>query len=179
MASSALKVWRRKQVGGRSLRFGGNMILSTAQLQTIKAWIQANAVGVHESVVTQMLNALATPAFWGWKSSVTIDEIMRADGFDWSRVDNLTVGKARIWEWMAMTGTIDPSKSNIRAGVDAAWAGTAADLAVRAAVYTVCRRQATVVEKLFATGTGSTASPATFVVEGEVTVDNVIDALRS
>jgi hypothetical protein len=35
-----------------------------------------------------------------WRTSVTQDEIM-LNGFDWTRVDNLGVGKARAWTWTA------------------------------------------------------------------------------
>ena len=95
------------------------------------------------------------------------------NGMDWTQVDNLTVGKARIWDWMTRLGTFDPSKLNIRAGIDAAWVGTAAMLAVRATVYTHCKRAATRAEKLFSSGTGTTASPATMAFEGYLTYADV------
>jgi len=66
----------------------------------------------------------------------------------------------------------------VRAGIDAAWVGTSADLAVRAAIYVHCKRPATVLEKLFATGAGSDASPATMLVEGAISYQ-VVDAARS
>jgi hypothetical protein len=46
-------------------------------------------------------------------------------------------------------------------------------LAVRAQVHTHCKRAATRAEKLFSTGTGSTASPATMAFEGVVTYQDV------
>lgn len=115
------------------------------------------------------LNGTASPAFVIWRTSVPQDEIM-LNGFDWARVDNLSVGKARIWEWLFAneTRTINPSKTNIRAGIDATWVGTQADLNVRAAVYVHCKRSASVVEKMMATGTGSDASPAVPSFEGAV-----------
>lgn len=96
-----------------------------------------------------------------WKSSVTQDEIMQ-NGMDWTRVDNLSVGKARIWEWMFSNKdrVINPSKVNVRSGIDATWVGTAADLAVRALVYTHCKKAASRIDKLFATGIGTDANPA-------------------
>lgn len=121
-------------------------------------------------------NQLAAPEFIVWKTNVVVDEIMR-NGMDWARVDNLTVGKARIWDWMSRLGSFDASKPNIRAGIDAAWVGTAADLAVRAAVYVHCKRSCTNYEKIFAIGTGTTASPATMTVEGNVTPYEVEQAL--
>jgi hypothetical protein len=158
------------------------MPLTPAQLVTLNAAIDADPVlsaypnspdGAYE--IAAVMDLPATPAFIVWKSSVNPDEIVR-NGMDWTRVDNLTVGKARIWEWMTKLGTFNPSKANIRAGIDATWVGTAADLAVRATVYTHCKRSATVAEKLFATGTGSDASPATMAFEGRLTYLDVYAA---
>lgn len=122
--------------------------------------------------------ALVAPAFIVWRTSVSQDEIM-LNGFDWVRVDNLAVGKARIWEWMFGNDarSFNPSKPNIRAGIEEVWKGTAADLAVRAAVYVHCKRSANRLEQLFATGTGSDASPATMAVEGTIGYQDVLTAM--
>ena len=156
------------------------MPLNPAQLQTLKAAIDADpvlaAIPKTNDGAFAIVAAMAVPSdppFIVWKTSVNPDEILR-NGMDWTRVDNLSVGKARIWEWMTNLGTFNPSKANIRAGIDATWAGTAADLAVRATVYTHCKRNATRLEKLFATGTGSDASPATMELEqGALTTGDV------
>jgi hypothetical protein len=158
------------------------MALTAPQLVALKTYIDATPSlaafpnsydGAFE--VAAALNALASPAYSVWRTDVTLEEVMR-NGFDWARVDNLTPGKARIWDWMTRQGTIDASKPNVRAGIDATWVGTAADLAVRAAVYTHCNRSATVAEKLFATGAGTTASPSTMAFEGLVTYMDVYQA---
>jgi hypothetical protein len=158
------------------------MALTPAQLATLKAAILADPVlaaypaGAASSYpIAAAFNELASPAFIVWRTSVPFDEIMR-NGMDWTRVDNLSVGKSRIWDWMTRLGTLNPSQANIRAGIDAAWVGTAADLAVRAAVYVHCKRSATRAEKLYATGTGSDAVPATLVVEGNLSPDEVQQA---
>jgi hypothetical protein len=128
--------------------------------------------------IADALNLTASPAFIVWKTAVSVDEIMR-NGMDWARVDNLTVGKARIWDWLGRLGNFDASKPNVRAGIDAAWVGTAADLAVRASIYTHCKRSATRVEKILATGTGSDATPATMGYEGRVTYQDILQARAS
>jgi hypothetical protein len=158
--------------------------MSPAQLQALKAFILADPVlftfpanSDGSYAIAQQLNLPAEPAFIVWKTNVSIDEIMR-NGMDWARVDNLSVGKARIWDWLGRLGTINAAKTNVRAGIDAAWVGTSADLAVRAAIYVHCKRPATVLEKLFATGAGSDASPATMLVEGAISYQ-VVDAARS
>jgi hypothetical protein len=91
---------------------------------------------------------------------VTRKEILQ-NGFDWTRLDNLSVGKARVWSEIFVDGTINASKPNVRTGIESVWVGTQADLDVRAAVYVHCKRNAKRIEKLFATGTGTTPSPAT------------------
>lgn len=161
------------------------MSLTPQQKATLKAFIDADPVmsvqlpgGAGAFPIAALLNAEASPAFVVWKTSVSVDEIMR-NGMDWARVDNLTVGKARIWDWLGRLGTFNAAKPNVRAGIDACWVGTAADLAVRASVYTHCKRNANVIEKLFATGTGSDAVPATMAFEGSVTPDEVQEARES
>lgn len=160
------------------------MALNQSQLQALRAYIDATPElaalpnsndGAYE--IASRLNTLASPQWIVWRTSVGQDEIMQ-NGFDWTRVDNLSVGKARIWEWLFnnQARAFNPSKINVRAGIEATWVGTAADLAVRAAVYTHCKRPATVAEKLFSTGTGSDASPATMGFEGSVTYMDVASA---
>ena len=161
------------------------MSLTTQQQATLKAFVEADATlnliphtqdGAWS--VAEALKSAATPEFTVWRTSVTQDEIM-LNGFDWTRVDNLTVGPARVWEWLFNNGnrSINPSKINVRAGIDAVWKGGAADLAVRAAVYVHCKRSANVLEKLFSTGTGTTASPATMAVEGSIPYNEVVSAM--
>jgi hypothetical protein len=158
------------------------MSLTPAQLATLKAAILADPVlsalpmtSGGALVIAESFNAPAAPSFIVWRSTVTDREIM-LNGFDWARVDNLSVGKARIWDWLFRFGSIDPSKTNVRAGIDATWVGTAADLAVRAAVYVHCKRAATKAEKLFASGTGSDATPAVAGFEGMLSADDVQQA---
>ena len=147
--------------------------LTPAQRPTLLAAVKADPTAAAARVAgdTFALRAWlnAESAFIIWRTSVTQDEIMQ-NGFDWTRVDNLSVGKARVWEWLFsnQNRAFNPSKANVRAGIDQTWVGTAADLAVRAAVYVHCKRPATQVQKVFAAGTGTDLSPGTLVFEGVV-----------
>lgn len=139
------------------------------------------------SGVADGLNAAASPAFYVWRTEVSQDEIMQ-NGFDWVRVDNLTPGKARIWEWMFDNATraTNPSKLNVREGIKECWKGTAADEAVRLAVYQHCQRLASRLEKVFAAGIGSSVTlgnptgtstgvgPGSLVVEGPISYTDLI-----
>ena len=160
------------------------MNLTPAQLATLKTYIlsQPDLTAQPNTpdgafAISGLLNSASSPAYIVWRTDVSADEIMR-NGMDWARVDNLSVGKARIWDWMTRLGQFDASRVNIRAGIDAAWVGTAADPAVRAVVYTHCKRNATRGEAVFATGTGSDASPATMAAgaEGTLSYQEVLTA---
>lgn len=160
------------------------MALTAEQMAALAADIAADPVlSVYPNTqdaaydIAQIYNQDASPDFMVWRTSVGQDEIMQ-NGFDWVRVDNLAVGKARIWEWMFSNDSrsFNPSKINVRAGIDEVWKGTTADLAVRAAVYIHCKRLASRAEKLFAIGTGTEADPATMVFEGDI---NYIDVYRA
>ena len=145
--------------------------MTPAQLQTLKAAVLADQAlaqyitDYRDDLIRDYYNETASPDFYLWRLVVTQDEIMQ-NGFDWVRVDNLSVGKARIWEWLFTNSqrAINPSKANVRAGIDETWKGTAPDLAVRAAVYTHCKRLATRAEKLLANtsggGNGAVGTPA-------------------
>ena len=160
-------------------------MLTTEQQSTLKAFVEADpalSLIPHSYdgafAIADALQVEASPAFIVWRTSVAQDEIMQ-NGFDWVQVDNLTVGKARIWEWLFdnQSATFNPSKVNVRAGIDEAWKGTAAMLAVRAAIYVHCKRSANKLEKLFATGTGTDASPATMTIEGSIGYNEVYTAM--
>ena len=159
------------------------MALTPEQKATLKAFVEADPVlslkpataqGAYE--IAAALQATASPAFTVWMSSTTRKEILQ-NGFDWTRLDNLSVGKARIWSDIFVDGALNASKINVRAGIDAVWAGTAADLAVRASVYSHCKRPANILEKLLATGTGTTEDPATMSHEGSISYNEVGQAM--
>lgn len=157
------------------------MALSPAQLVVLNTFIQAtpemaaqpnNSDGAF--AIAQALSQVASPPYTVWKSTVSQDEITQ-NGFVWTEVDNLTVGKARIWEWLFRNAasTFNPSKANVRAGIVECWSGTAGKLAVQAAVFVHCKRLATISEKLFATGLGTDVSPSTMAVEGAISLQDV------
>ena len=168
------------------------MQLTTAQLQTLKAWVIANANSVFDLSTANLLNAPASPAFRVYRKFVPMQEVM-GNNFDWTRVDNLNVGKARIWEYMerayasGAVGGLNFANSACRTGINTVWVGTQQDLAVRASVYSHATRDATVAEKLLkASGDGNAPDangdgPATLGdgAEGPVTLQNLVDAANS
>lgn len=113
-----------------------------------------------DDFIARYYNQPSETPFFVWRSAVTRAEIMQ-NGFNWTRVDNASVGKARIWEWLFLDGPINPSKPNIRDGINEAWTGTAVELqAHRLAIFGHCQKQATRAERLFAGAGGTTTTNA-------------------
>lgn len=148
-------------------------MLTDAQMQTLKTLAAADQVaatyfdGNHDGELAAWFNA-ADATYTVWRSNVTDGEILADAGFDWTRVDNLTVGKSRIWEYLFKFGSINPSQPNVRSGIQATWVGTAADLAVQAVVLAKCKRLASRAEKALASGLGTSASPSVMGFEGQI-----------
>lgn len=149
----------------------GAQTLTTQQQTTVRAFACADTgtargyvTGGDTASLRAWLNAAGS--YVVWRTNVTDREILSDPAFDWTRVDNLTSGKARIWDYLLRFGSIDVSKANVRAGIDAAWVGTAADLAVRASIYAVSKRSATRTEQALATGAGTTPSPGVMTFDG-------------
>lgn len=160
------------------------MTLTQEQLTILKAAILSDQALASKPMnsdghfdITVEMNKSSVPEFFVWKSSVAVTEIM-GNGFDWTRVDNLTVGKARIWEFMTSIGTVNPSQSNVRAGFEACFSVEAADGPNRQAIYTHSVRLSSRVEKLFATGAGTAPNnhgvgPAAMAFEGPLSPSDV------
>jgi cytoskeletal protein CcmA (bactofilin family) len=155
-------------------------MLTTTQKATLKAFVEADATlnqipktydGAY--ALADALKVEASPAFVVWRTSVSAEEIM-SNGFVWTAVDALTVGKARIWDWMTRYGTINPSKINVRQGMADAF-GAASAMAT--GIMPHLKRNANILEKLFATGTGTTATPGTMVIEGSLSYQEVHEAM--
>jgi hypothetical protein len=160
------------------------MHLTTAQLQLIKTEINGDPVLSAQPntpdgafAIAAALNLPASPTFTVWRTFVPLSDIT-SNGFTWTLVDALSVGTARIWEWMFDNPdrAINPSKANVRQGIIDVWSGTAPKNAVQAAVFGHCKRAATRVEKILATGTGSDASPAVMGFEGAISYQDVEQA---
>jgi hypothetical protein len=156
-------------------------MLTTAQLQALKAAIDADPVLSAQPLnsdgaffIAAALNQEVAPAFVVWRTSVPLEEIT-SNGFAWTLVDALSAGSARIWEWMFdnSSRSINPSKANIRQGIADVWSGTAGKLAVQASVLGHCKRNATRAEKILATGTGTTESPAAMGFEGALSYQEI------
>lgn len=151
-----------------------NPALTTPQLQTLKNAIAADPLLANQpnsddgdQAIADAMNLAASPAFSVWRTRVLLMDVTAKPGFDWTRVDNLSVGKARIWEWLFMPGSnVSAALPSVRTGVEAAFSVQAADAPCRQAFYDAGSRLATRVERLYVTpaivpGGGTTGSNGT------------------
>ena len=157
-------------------------MLTTAQQATLAAHICASTdQDVIDALAIRNDNALAAlynqdSTFVVWRTSVPVEEYRNA--LTWTEVDALTIGKARIWEWITgqMTLPLEPYKDAVRQGLADCWSPTSD---TRAALIAISKRFATLCESLFTTGTGTDATPGLLVFEGLVTSQDIGQALNN
>ena len=159
-------------------------MLTPTQRQTLKAFIDADPVlsAIPNTIdgsyaCAEQVNAAAVPAFTVWRGQMPVTDIEQ-NGFAWNQLDSVPAAKYRIWERLTASGTINPSKANVRSGINdfCKDAQNNALTTLRDSILPHLKRTASVVEKLFATGLGSEASPATMAVEGPIGQQDVYDA---
>lgn len=170
------------------------MTLTPAQRTTLKNDIATDPVlsliphtsdGAFD--VAAAYNALAAVDFWVWRTSVAKSELVNAtsaDGttFNWTGTGFITRSQGERDAFQALFdggGSCNPSLAQVRQAFADIFSGnTAPAPANRTHLLAIARRKATRVEKLFATGTGSTGSPATMAVEGTLPFAEVLEAWK-
>jgi hypothetical protein len=159
--------------------------LTPAQYPALRADIAASAdlavlpnTVAGAQTVAALYNKVAAPKWVVWRTEVVVRDLYALPAWNWSAVNDLYIGKQRVWNWLIGTGgTLDPSLASTRAAIDLVWDdGTPQSTAQRATVYSVSKRRATRVEKLFAVGAGTPDSPATMTFEGTLDYEDVINA---
>lgn len=162
-------------------------ILSPANAAALGAFITA----IDDQSIANFYNQMSVPDFWVWRTSVAQSEYtgeVSVDGTSWSWTSYIgrSQGERDGWrELFTETGTalggsrsVNPSRANVRQGVADIFSG-AGGAAQRTHLLAISRRKSSRVETLFATGTGSTASPATMSYEGMIDNVDVARALRN
>lgn len=163
------------------------MVLSSAQLATLKTDILADGAlaaiprtSDGYALIAAAYSAVATPDFWVWRTNVTRADIYHTTSVDattwnWSTYKAQSVPEQNAWVQIFMGDLVSFALANVRAGVAAIFTGSQAQTDQRTHCLAIGRRKATRGEKLFATGTGSTAVPAVMATggEGSITPQNV------
>ena len=164
--------------------------MTPQQIATLKAFILATPAmaskpmnGDGDFEITEMLRMKAVPAFQVWNENASVSDV--SDSIIWANMTPsapLSADSTGIYRDRALAcqgkqfnlqtilqgrTTIDATKSNLRGGLQDALTAIPSKVdgsnqnAGWVAVQLALQRTATVFEKLFATGVGSTASPAT------------------
>lgn len=147
---------------------------------TLFAFWQAGGIGDLE----RELNLLAQPAFWVWRTSVTRAEIYHGTSVDattwsWTVFKQQNITEQNAWVQMFMGDTANMSLPNLRAGVNNIFTGSAPANAQATHILTIGRRLASIAEKLFAVGPGTTVTPATMSFEGHLSDADIQGAMQS
>jgi hypothetical protein len=154
------------------------MALTTAQstalgayIATVPAWNNLPRNSDTAYFIADELNKAFAPAFTVWKTSVPKNEVGKA--FVATALAAITSGNNdKLANFASWNETVDPSRIDQRAFFDDVFS-VAAGASTRAALLVLWKRAANHTEKLFATGIGSDASPATMVFEGTVSYQEV------
>ncbi|WP_448506618.1 hypothetical protein [Immundisolibacter sp.] len=154
------------------------MPLTTAQKTTLKSYIrlvpELDTLYVDGNLdgLALRLNADASPAFIVWKTEVPKNEVGKT--FVASALAAITAANNdKLANFAAWNETVNPSRSDQRQFFDDVFS-VSAGASTRAALLVLWKRNASVLEKLFATGTGSDDSPATMVFEGALGYQELI-----
>lgn len=153
------------------------MALTTEQKATLKTNILANpdALAIYEigdlQALADLYNQPASPLYMVWRTDVSTIEIRSV--LVWSEYDALSVSKQNAFAFLCANHVVNAAFPNVRTGISSIFAGPnqAGNLA---ALVAVAKREANRVERLFATGTGSAASPGTLTFEGTLTFGDLI-----
>lgn len=157
-------------------------MLTPEQLALLKADILADAelsqwaaTGRMAEEIAAVYNEPAAPQYVVWRKAVTAEEwaVAIIGGGGAQQLDALTASKRDSLLW-ACNRTLDPSDPEVRAALDD-FCGS--QNALKAAIKTAQVRAATRAEKVFATGTGTLAAPATMGYEGAISYHDVNAAL--
>lgn len=147
------------------------MALTPAQQQTLKAYIltvPAWAALPNDStsavIIEAGLNSTASPEYvvWDWEAD---PQAIMQNGVVWADFKNLSAGQLAIWNLMTLKGYINAGKLNERLGLDEAFGKNSA---TNIGLQPHLKRAATVFQKLFAAGAGTTASPSTALIAGSI-----------
>jgi len=157
------------------------MVPNYTTLKTYIASVPAYNALPHNSdsadFIAKDMNKAVNPAFTVWKTNVPKNEVGKA--FVASALAAITAGNNdKLANFAAWNETVNPSRLDQRAFFDDIFS-VAAGASTRAALLVLWKRGANATEKLFATGTGSDASPATMVFEGDIAYPDVEQAWNS
>ena len=167
------------------------MALTAAQLATFRTALLAETdpelvtyrTNGQTGLIAEWYSKPASTDFVVMRSSVSRHEIIAETSpegtvFSWAGAGYITRSQGErdaFREMFNSTGTVDPRKPSIQAAFQDIFSGTGNAALNRAHIIAMSKRKASRIEKVFATGAGTTASPGTLVFEGTI-ADRDVDA---
>ena len=160
------------------------MSLTTAQLITLKAAIAAEVNSVFvalrqandETGMADWYNAAGT--FVVWKSNVTVTQVGDSIvGTELAGLTSLNITRLQTIVLLSPAG-VNPALADRRAFFDDVFSG-AGGVLTRAKLLALWKRFAKRGERVFATGTGTDTVPGLLTFEGNLTAQDISDALRA
>lgn len=167
-------------------------MLTQAQKTAIKAHIEADQalLALWQAgdpwSVADALDATASPAFTVWRTRVGKHEItdqVSREGTTFTWAGNGFIGRSagELQCWTELFNSVlacNPSLANVRQAFQDIFSGTGNAASNRTHLLACAKRDATRVEKLLASGTGSLAVPANLTWEGKLAAQDVADAMQ-
>lgn len=136
---------------------------------------QCQPFGDGPTDIATAYNQPAAPAFIVWRTNVRVEETGNAWlGTDIDGMSSLNMQRLQLLLASSPSGVFDMSRADRRAGFENPFG--AVNNASRVAMRAVWQRNVTRFERIYATGTGTTATPGALVVEGQLTPDIVRQA---
>lgn len=156
------------------------MVLDSTQKHTLRLYVEsvpalaALLTAGNLSGLATELNKDHSPDYFVFKSMMTLNQIsIQFDGVEWG---NLTTGNVTklnsIATWSPLG--INPALSDRRAMFADIFSSAPTTLARLGNTGTAWRRLARVIEKIFATGVGTTVAPSILVVEGTISSTDLV-----
>jgi len=168
-------------------------MLTSAQLVILKTDIAADPVlaaypntADGNFAIAAAYNLPASPEFIVWRTAVPqsdFTDLTSAEATTWSWTAYIARSQGERDGWARMfaaNGSVNAARANVRQAFLDIFSGTQNNApAQRTHCAAIAKRAATRAEKLFASGTGSTASPATMSVEGTLSYQDIEEARRN
>ena len=169
------------------------MALTSAQQATFRTDVKAQGGAIatayaakNTDAIAAAYNAAASPDFWIWRAKVTKEEYVNntsqdATVFDWTVFIGRSQGERDAFGqiFMNVGQSVNPSLPQVRQAFADIFSG-AGGASVRTHMLATSRKKVTIFGKLYATGTGSTGSPATVptdLIDYVLTSQDAHDAL--
>lgn len=155
-------------------------MLTTAQGLTLKTDILADPAFASvpnnsdgNFLIASAYNAVIAPAFRVWRTNVPTTDCKTA--MVWTEYIARSAGERDAWQFMLSNGFLNAADPNVRQGIQDIFSGPGG-VTSRTNLANIAKRDATRAEKLFSTGTGTEALPATMSFEGFLSFQDVQDA---